>query len=261
MKRSILVVLAATVLATGCGQRGAIAPTAPTFHSQQAVGLAETPSQLETKPAPQAPVVVESPLDRLEADLRDVARHGPVIEGLETLGANLDEEAGFGTQATPESTQAKAVQTALQWASDAEQIYLGWGFKWLTFVGHSRHTFWSQSKKKMLTLDYGFFGTQKAIYETENLAMKYGGIIIRQLLREPSDRHAFNGKEAFRRAKNAGLEAPTNAPIKAILIDVYFVGPTWIFFDYRNQPAMLVDANDGRTISDSRILDILKYLF
>ncbi len=49
--------------------------------------------------------------------------------------------------------------------------------------------------------------------------------------------------------------------MKAILIDVYFVGPTWIFFDYRNQPAMLVDANDGRTISDSRILDILKYLF
>jgi hypothetical protein len=85
--------------------------------------------------------------------------------------------------------------------------------------------------------------------------------LIRQLLREPSDRHEFDGKEAFKRAQKAGLEAPAHGAIKAILLDAYFLGPVWIFFDYRNQPAMLVDANDGKVISDSRILDILKYLF
>jgi hypothetical protein len=275
MHRLALLALASTILvSTGCGQRSAITTLAPGFTSQPKLTMDAATSPSNGQPSygqpsygqpnaetAKAPVVVESPLARLEADLRTVALHGPVIQHLETLGATLDEEAGYGLMATPESTQPKAQTTALAWASDAEQLYLGWGFKWMTFMGHSRHVFWSSSKKKLLTLDYGFWGSLKDQVETENLAMTYGGALIRQLLREPSDRHEFDGKAAFQRAKKAGLEAPANGAIKAILLDVYFLGPVWIFFDYRNQPAMIVDANDGRTISDSHVLDILKYLF
>lgn len=264
MKRLALLALASTILlSTGCGQRSAVTATAPAFSSQPnlAAGSIAQPAAPAQGQTPAAPVVAESPLDRLEADFRTVALHGPVIQDVATLGANLDEESGYGIMATPESTQAKAVKQAQEWASDAEQLYLGWGFKGLTFVGHARHVFWSPSKKKLLTLDYGFWGTLKDQVETENLAMKYGGALVRQMLREPSDRHEFNGKEAYQRAKKAGFEAPTHGAIKGILLDVYFLGPFWIFFDYRNQPAVMVDANDGRVISDSHVLDILKYLF
>lgn len=261
MKRLVLLAMASTVLlATGCGQRSLVAATSPAFNSQPLLTQDASAKPLD-KPTTAAPVAAESPLDRLEADFRTVALHGPVVQHLETLGANLDEESAYGVMATPESTQAKAVTAAQAWAADAEQLYLGWGFKWMTFVGHSRHVFWSPSKKKLLTLDYGFWGSLKDQVESENLAMTYGGALIRQLLREPSDRHEFDGKAAFQRAKKAGLEAPAQGAIKAILLDAYFLGPVWIFFDYRNQPAMLVDANDGKVISDSRILDILKYLF
>ena len=261
MKRLALLAMASTFL-LGCGQRSVVTGTAPTFNSQPVLeGDFWTPGVESKSPAPSTPVVLQTPLDRLEADLRSVALHGPVIQNLETLGASLDEESAYGVMATPDSTQPKALKTAQEWASDAEQLYLGWGFKWLTVVGHSRHVFWSPKKKKLLTLDYGFWGTLKDRFESENLAMTYGGALIRQLLREPSDRYDFNGKEAFQRAKKAGLQAPAQGAIKAILLDVYFLGPVWIFFDYRNQPAMLVDANDGKVISDSRILDILKYLF
>lgn len=261
MKRLALLAMASTFL-LGCGQRSVVTGTAPTFTSQPLLATdAVTPVVEKQTPARSTPVVLETPLDRLEADLRSVALHGALIQNLETLGASLDEESAYGVMASPDATQPKAMKTAQEWASDAEQLYLGWGFKFLTFVGHSRHVFWSPSKKKLLTLDYGFWGTLKDRTESQNLAMTYGGALIRQLLREPSDRYAFDGKEAFNRAKKAGLQAPANGPIKAILLDVYFLGPIWIFFDYRNQPAMLVDANDGRTISDSRVLDILKYLF
>ncbi len=263
MKRLVLFALAATVISsTGCGQRSAITPGAVAFTSQQALPQEESRAPLDASKAPvPQPVVANSPLDRLAADLRSVALHGPVIQNLETLGADIDEQPGYGVLASVDSTQPKAIKQALEWAPDAEQIYLGWGFKWLTFAGHSRHVFWSPTKKKLLTLNYGFWGSLKDQSESENLAMKYGGAIIRQLLREPSDRHEFDGKAAFQRAKNAGLEAPSHDAIKAILVDAYFLGPVWIFFDYRNQPAMLVDANDGRVISDSYMIDILKYLF
>ncbi|MNK70877.1 hypothetical protein D3C87_903130 [compost metagenome] len=262
MKRLALLAMASTILATGCGQRSFVATTVPGFNSQPAlVTEAAAPEVKGKTPAPSAPVVLETPLARLEADLRTVAMHGAVVQDLDTLGANIDEESAYGVMATPDATQGKAVKTAQEWASDAEQLYLGWGFKWLTFVGHSRHVFWSPRKKKLLTLDYGFWGTLKDRTETENLAMTYGGALIRQLLREPNYNYAFDGKAAFQRAKKAGLEAPSQGAIKAILLDIYFLGPIWVFFDYRNNPAMLVDANDGRTISDSYVLDILKYLF
>lgn len=263
MKRYALLALASTFLVSaGCGQRTAVMGLTPTFQSQPKLVMEQPSPALETPAAKtQPPVVATSPLDRLEADLRTVALHGPVIEHLETLGADITEDAGYSVMASPESTQGKAIEQARAWASDAEQLYLGWGFKWLTFVGHSRHVFWSPKKKKLLTLDYGYWGTLKDKTETENLAMTYGGALIRQLLREPSDRHAFNGKEAFKRAKSAGLEAPSHSAIKAILLEIYFLGPVWIFFDYRNQPAVIVNANDGRVISDSYVLDILRYLF
>ena len=266
MKRLLLFALASSVLmSTGCGQRSMNMATAPTSFGLPARTIAPVaeanPAVVEApKPTAPAPAVTSTPLQRLEADLKQVAAYGPLIQNLDTLGAGLDNESAYGVMATPESTQAKAVATARAWASDAEQLYLGWGFKWLTFIGHSRHVFWSNSKKKLLTLDYGFWGNLSDQVETDNLAMRYGSSIIRQLLREPSDRHEFNGKEAFQRAKKAGLQAPTQGAIKAILLDIYFLGPVWIFFDYRNEPAMLVDGNDGRVISDSYVLDILKYL-
>ncbi len=264
MNRLAFFALASTLLlSTGCGQRTMVSATAPGFTSQPRLvadqaGKLSAPAQAQT---PTSPVAVTSPLEQVAADFRQVALYGPVVQDLSTLGANIDEEPGYGVMATPDSTQAKAVTHAKTWASDAEQLYLGWGFKWMTFVGHSRHVFWSPTKKKLLTLDYGFWGSLKDQYESESLAMTYGGSLVRQLLREPSDTHAFNGKDAFQRAKKAGLQAPAQGAIKAILLDAYFVGPVWIFFDYRNEPAMLVDANDGRVISDSHILDILKYLF
>lgn len=264
MKRLALLTLASTFLLTaGCGQRSIVSATAPAFTSQPqlASSPATQPSQPSQVQTPAIPAIVASPLDEMEATLRKVALYGPVVQDLATLGADLDTETGYGIMATPESTQLKAVTHARTWASDAEQLYLGWGFKWMTFVGHSRHVFWSARKKKLLTLDYGYWGSLKHEFETESRAMTYGGALVRQLLREPRDVYAFNGKEAFQRAKKAGLEAPAQGAIKAILLDAYIVGPVWVFFDYRNQPAMLVDANDGNVISDSRILDILKYLF
>lgn len=263
MKRLVLCALASTMLVTaGCGQRSMVPASAPVFFSQPRLdyGSAKVTSP-KTSEAPVAPVAETSSLDKVRDDFRQVAQYGPIIQDLETLGADLDdEEVAYGVLASPDSTQGKAIKLAKEWASDAEQLYLGWGFKWLTVLGHSRHVFWSPSKKKLLTLDYGVWGTLKDQYETENLAMKYAGGLVRQLLREPNDTHAFNGKEAFNRAKKAGLQAPAQGAIKAILIEAYFIGPVWIFFDYRNEPAMFVNANDGRVISDSLVLDILKYL-
>lgn len=264
MKRLALLALTSTfLLNAGCGQRSTVAPMAQPFYSQpQIIDLTpDLPNANAPATLPAEPVVVQTPLNRLEEDFRTVALYGPVIEHLETLGANLDTPSGYELMASPESTQPKAIQHAQSWASDAEQLYLGWGFKWLSFIGHARHVFWSPSKKKLLTLDYGFWGNLTHETESENLAMTYGGSLIRQLLREPRSNPAFDGKAAFQRAKKAGFNAATNEAIKAILLDVYFLGPVWIFFDYRNQPAVIVDADDGRVISDSHVLEILKYLF
>lgn len=269
MRRLLLLALASSVLAsTGCGRRSELYAAMPDGNWAMPATSAGSVAQQQDAKRQEAsrqgvvtpPTVAASPLEALEGGFKQLAAHGALVQDLDSLGADLDDESTYGLMATPESTQAAAVATARAWASDAEQLYLGWGFKWLTVIGHARHVFWSDSKKKLLTLDYGFWGNLRDQVESDNLAMRYGSSIVKQLLREPSDRHDFDGKAAFQRAKKAGLQAPAQGAIKAILLDVYFLGPVWIFFDYRNEPAMLVDANDGRVISDSYVLDILKYL-
>lgn len=174
---------------------------------------------------------------------------------------------GFGVQAMPETTQDKADKEAYKWASDAKQIYVGWGYagRWapLSMFGQSRHVYYSVDKKRLLYVDYNFFRFTKARWESDDIILKYAGKYITWVLSEPRGRYPYNGREAFGQASKYGYSYQNRprATIKATLISPLIIGPKWIFFDGVDRPALIVDAADGQVTTDGWVLDILKILF
>ncbi len=174
---------------------------------------------------------------------------------------------GFDVQAMPETTQDKADKEAYKWASDAKQIYVGWGYsgRWapLSMFGLSRHVYYSVDKKRLLYVDYNFFRFTKARWESDDIVLKYAGKYITWVLSEPRGRYPYNGREAFNQATKYGYSYQNRprATIKATLISPLIIGPKWIFFDGVDRPCLIVDAADGQVTTDGWVLDILKILF
>jgi hypothetical protein len=174
---------------------------------------------------------------------------------------------GFSVQAMPETTQGKADKEAYAWASDAKEIYVGWGFggRWapMALFGQSRHVYYSVQKTRLLYVDYNFFKFTKARWESDDIILKFGGKYITWVLSEPRGRFPYNGREAFWEANRFGYtyHNRTRATIKAICISPLIVGPKWIFMDGVDKPTMVVDAADGEVKWDGLLLDILRLLF
>lgn len=174
---------------------------------------------------------------------------------------------GFSVQAMPETTQFKADKEAYQWASDAKQIYVGWGYagRWapLSIFGQSRHVYYSVDKKRLLYVDYNFFRFTKSRWESDDIILKYAGKYITWVLSEPRGRYPYNGREAFGEAMKYGYSYQNRprATIKGILISPLLIGPKWIFFDGVDRPALFVDAADGQVTTDGWVLEILRLLF
>ena len=180
------------------------------------------------------------------------------------LSAAQTGASGYSTQAMPETTQAEADATAYAWAPDAQQIWVGWGYwgRWapLSIFGQARHVYYSDSKQRLLYLDYDFFRLEKSEWQSDNIVMKFAGKYITDVLDDARGSFPYDGYDAFNEARQAGYDysSRTNADIKAICIEPIFIGPKWIFFDETNRPAMIVDANTGE-VSDSGLLwDIIQ---
>lgn len=194
------------------------------------------------------------------ATAKAIAAYGPLVTDLESLDA-IDETPAFGVQTSPEKTQVKADELAHEWAPDAKQLWLAWGFKTFSLFGNSRHVYYSATKKRMLTIDFGFWGTRRGQYETTGLVVQYAGKLIATFLKEPRDIYPVSGREAYNRARYQAYTDPTRGTMKVLLIQPYLVGPQWVFLDARNKPSVCVDANTGEVTSGGLLLNLLGYLF
>lgn len=263
----------ACVIVSGCGVRTDLMPTAPLRVKTTSGPIkgdpivspqAATPVQGDPIVSPHAAVPGQNPSSNAQTDtptsmFKELAGYGPLLTDLETLEPG--EESSYGVQTTPEKTQEKADRAALEWSTDAQQIYLGWGFRGISWFGTSRHVYFSPSKKRTLTLNYGFFGGLKSRYESSSIVLTLGGSLITKLLREPRDVHAFSGRRAWSRAKQNGFKQATRGTTKALLLEPYFIGPVWVFLDESNKPSMIINAHSGDVSTDGYLLSILRYLF
>lgn len=259
--------MALSALVAGCGVQtphtvSAVSPKAKAPVAAQPVKLADAPVDADASnlvPVAKAPVA-QDPRTEALAMARAIAEHGPLVTDLESLDA-IDETAGFGVQTTPEKTQMKADEAARQWAPDAKQLWLGWGYKTISWFGNSRHVYYSAQKKRMLTIDYGFWGNRRGQYETTGLIVQYAGKLISTFLQEPRDIYPVSGREAFNRARYHAYVNQTRGTIKVLMLNPYIVGPQWVFLDERNKPSVVVDANTGEVTSGGLIIELLGYLF
>lgn len=264
--KKIVTLLALSATLAGCGAQPA--HIAPVSLPAQAPAAAQAPlPTLGAAPAdPDAgrlvPVATPAQDEHAAAlaTAKAIAAYGPVVTDLENLDVFNDQPA-FGVQTTPEKTQAKADELAHAWASDSKQLWLAWGFKTVSLFGNSRHVYYSACKKRMLTIDFGFWGTKRAQYETTGLTVQYAGKLISALLKEPRDIYPVSGREAYNRVRNQAYTNPTRGTMKVILIQPYIVGPQWVFLDERNKPSVCVDANTGEVTSGGILLELLGYLF
>lgn len=260
--------MALSALMAGCGVQ--------TPHNVPAVSRAVAPAAVQ----PVQPALGAAPADRDASRLvpvaaapaakdpraealamaKQIAEYGPLVTDLENLDA-IDEAASYGVQTSPEKTQMKADQAAREWAPDAKQLWLGWGFKTLSWFGNSRHVYYSAQKKRMLTIDYGFWGNRRGQYETTGLIVQYAGKLIATFLQEPRDIYPVSGREAYNRARSQAYTNATRGTVKVLLLNPYIVGPQWVFLDERNKPSVVVDANTGEVTSGGLLIELLGYLF
>ncbi len=259
--------MALSALVAGCGVQtphtiAAVAPAAKAPVAAQPVkALADAPADVDAArlvPVAAAPAAQDRRAEAL-AMAKAIAAHGPVVTDLENL--DVLDEGGFGVQTTPEKTQVKADAAAREWASDAKQLWLGWGYKTISWFGNSRHVYYSAQKKRMLTIDYGFWGNRRGQYETTGLVVQYAGKLIATFLQEPRDIYPVSGREAYNRAQYHAYTNPTRGTVKVLMLNPYIVGPQWVFLDERNKPSVVVDANTGEVTSGGLLIELLGYLF
>ena len=275
--RQLVGVLALSALLSACGQ-----PVVTTSANPRGVSsagganvLTDVPTPVLAVAAPGDPDVASAArasapaVDLMSEPLgwaREVARHGSLISNLEGLDPDqADREAiekGDRTvQTSPYWTQARADEVARRWSADARQVWLGWGYWGTRWLGRSRHVYFSNSKRALYTVDYGVLGNRTAAFESTGLLMRLAGQYIQQLLQSPADIYPVNGREAYSYARRAGFLNEVRGPIKLILVQVYLLGPQWIFLDENNRPAVFVDARTGGLSYDNTLATILRLLF
>lgn len=259
--KKLITALAFSMVLAGCGTKAPVEPTratAPTIPTTPAAPAAQAPL------APLAPSQagkLDSRQDDFLAKTKELASYGALITDLASLQAPADSEVERSIQTTPAATQEKANLCAHQWSTDAQQLYLGWGFKHVSFFGRSRHVYFSRAKRSLYTVDFNFWGAKVDEYETTGLVIKYGGKLIADLLNVPQDVYPINGRKAYNLAREYGWSAPALGTTKVLLISPLLVGPQWVFLDETNKPAALVDATSGAVSTGGWLLTALYYLF
>lgn len=269
--------LALSALLSACGQPSIItsAPAQRTGAVAGAPVLTDVPTSVLAVAAPQDPdsvttaIAAPAAVDSLSEPLgwaREIARHGSLISNLEGLDPDQADRDAIAAadrtvQTSPYWTQTRADQVARAWSPDARQVWLGWGYWGTRWLGRSRHVYFSTSKRALYTVDYGVLGNRTAAFESTGLVMRLAGQYIQQLLQSPADIFPVNGREAYTFARRAGFLSEVRGPIKMILIQVYLLGPQWVFLDENNRPAVFVDARTGGLSFDNTLATILRLLF
>lgn len=181
-----------------------------------------------------------------------IARHGGLLEGFE----GLDEApAAYTTQLLPEDTQLQAEQIAHQWADDARQLYIGWGFWKIHWLGKVRHVYYSARLKRELRLEYSFLKCKLAATECAAPDLDQAFLV----LRDAYDDRAFTATRAYRRARDAGYRPTKN--VTASLLHLALLGPVWVFLDDATMnPTYLVRADSGEVLTDGPLMIAVRYL-
>lgn len=268
--KKLMSLLTLSAVMTGCGVNASNhqpLPTVPAALSAPGavvpapkLGAATSDADAIKTPTLATPVVADR-LTGAMASAKELASYGPLVTGLDTLQAATDAEThGYAVQTTPQRTQEAADRLARAWSSDAKQLWLAWGFKTFSLFGHSRHVYFSADKKRMLTIDFGFWGNKVDQYETTGLVAQYAGKLIAAFLQEPRDIYPVRGRDAYLIARRQGY-APTHGVAKVLMINPYIVGPQWVFLNAQNKPEVLVDANTGEFRNGGTLLQLLGYLF
>lgn len=275
--RQLAALLALSALLSACGQPAVTASSAPRSSAPVAGApvLTDVPTPVLAVAAPRdsdilaATSTAGAAVDPLAEPLgwaREISRHGSLISNLEGLDPDQADRAAIEStdrtvQTSPYWTQARADEVARRWSPDARQVWLGWGYWGTRWLGRSRHVYFSNSKRALYTVDYGVLGNRTAAFESTGLVMRLAGQYIQQLLQSPADIYPVNGREAYSYARRAGFLNEVRGPIKLILIQVYLLGPQWIFLDENNRPAVFVDARTGGLSYDNTLATILRLLF
>lgn len=250
MKRNLLLSLVALAL-VGCGASPSPLLTANQAAPNYAMEVAVAGKGEAAKTVlPAAADALASTLDQLKA----LSRLGVAIDEVETLTA--DDAPAYAVAAKPETSQKKADAEALKWAADSRQLYLGWGFKWFSLVGTSRHAYYSPSLKKLLLLDYNWLGWKKRA--TAAVSPVYAQAAA--LLSIPHDNYLYDCKKCFNIAKDAGYENKVQN-CRAFMVNLSTYGPQWIFLDGTNRPQVIVNASTGLVTTSGPLFDALKFLF
>lgn len=183
----------------------------------------------------------------------------PFLEAAGTVGPfDPLEDVGYGAQLLPIDTQLKADTRARDWASDAKQVYLGWGFWKSTLLAQTQHVYYSPAKKKKLKITFKLVSWK---HETsEELAPKFG--LANKLLKGTADVHSWNGKRSHQRARSSGY-TPTGRNEVGVLIHPIVIGPLWVWLDNEDHqyPLMAVKAHSGEVVRDGLEMAAIRYMF
>ncbi|MNR86918.1 hypothetical protein D3C72_177770 [compost metagenome] len=252
--------LLASVILSGCN-RSSVAPTVIPFQSQPALPtmdqpLGKAPSNNASKAIPQ-PVL--PPIDSsMLAHAQAIAARGGLITDLPAMARQL-EASSFQIQVIPRSSQEKADRLALEWASDARQLYVIWAYWKLPALSITRHSYYSPSKGKALKVEFTLSSLFSKTFEEPADGFDQASLI----LNEARDRHAFGVKDAHAIAKRIGYTP--NKYGAAVLLDLKTHGPMWVFADMPSQtqgePVMLVNAESGMVTQGGEALMLARYLF
>ncbi len=252
MKRSLVFSLVALAL-VGCS---AAPSSVKTLETKAPVYALEVGLQGKQEVAPfakPAAIVTDSYLATL-AQVKEMSKLGAAIDQVQTLTA--EDAPDRAVAAKPESSQEKADGEAYKWASDSRQLYIGWGFKWVSLFGTSRHAYYSPSRNRVLLIDYNWLGFKKHASEVDSPVYRLAAAI----LSTPHDDYLYNCKQCFNMAKDAGYENRAQN-CRAFMVQLPILGPHWIFLDSTDRPQVIVNARSGSLTTTGPVIEILRFLF
>jgi hypothetical protein len=263
--------LPATLLLAGC-HRSTLVPSAAPFTSQPARATWQTPAPtapaqpMTRKPVshPESPVLPAPPAEPTLLELAGaIARQGGIVNDLPAMANQLDassyQSQTYQVQVVPRNSQEKADRIALEWASDARQLYTIWAYWKLPALSITRHAYYSPSKGKALKVEFTLSSLFSKSFEEPAEGFDQATLV----LNEARDRHAIDVKEAHAIAKRMGYVP--NKYGAAVLLDIKTYGPLWVFADMPSQtqgePVMLVNAQTGMVTQGGEAMMLAKYLF
>jgi hypothetical protein len=165
-------------------------------------------------------------------------------------------EVGYNVLVVPSSSQDKAEKVAHEWAPDARQIFVGYGYWKKPFISFVRHGYYSAKKDRALMLDFAV-SKLALVHKSDEDGDNYRDAA--DALGDADDVYKYTAKLATEVAKANGY-FPKKFHVGALL-NLAFYGPQWVFLNDEDwTPELLVNAKTGDVTKTGPMMEAAKFL-